>query len=150
MFCRNKGDKACDVTWRPLHRHDEGEWNYGKPDQRKTRSSTDPPDYPSEWFHMLVSLLSLFGDGLEGSFAVLPLEEAAVSALEAAATTARLICSSMRGSGLGCTGGACSVSGWTVISCWSLWLCRRRSWTRSSKMASCSSWIAWFRWVFLF
>lgn len=66
---------------------------------------------------MLESLLSLFGEGFEGSFAALPLEEAAASAAEAGATAARLICSSLRGSGLGCTGGACSAGGWTVISC---------------------------------
>lgn len=99
---------------------------------------------------MLASLLSLLGEGFEGSFAALPLAEAAGSAPEATAAVGRLVCSSLRGSGLGCVGGACSAGGWTVISCCSLWLCRRRSWTRSSKMASCSSWMAWFRWVFLF
>lgn len=101
--------------------------------------------------HMWVSLLSLFGEGFEGSLAALPLDEAAESAGAAATVaTERLVCSSARGSGLGCRGGACSAGGWTVSSCCSLWLCRRRSWTRSSKMASCSSWMAWFRWVFLF
>lgn len=100
--------------------------------------------------HMLVSLLSLLGEGFEGSLAVFPLDEAAVSVLAATAVTERLDCSSLRASGLGCVGGACSAGGWTVSSCCSLWLCSRRSWTRSSKMASCSSWMAWFRWVFLF
>ncbi len=100
--------------------------------------------------HMLVSLLSLLGEGFEGSLAALPLAEAAASAPAATAATERLFCSSLRGSGLGCAGGACSAGGWTVSSCCSLWLCSRRSWTRSSKMASCSSWMAWFRWVFLF
>lgn len=99
---------------------------------------------------MLVSLLSLLGEGFEGSLAALPLAEAAASAPAATAATERLVCSSLRGSGLGCAGGACSAGGWTVSSCCSLWLCSKRSWTRSSKMASCSSWMAWFRWVFLF
>lgn len=101
--------------------------------------------------HMLVSLLSLFGEGFEGSLAAaLPLAEAATSAPATTATTERLVCSSARGSGLGWAGGGCSAGGWAVSSCCSLWLCIRRSCTRSSKMASCSSWMAWFRWVFLF
>lgn len=99
---------------------------------------------------MLPSLLSLPGEGFEGSFAALPLAVTAGSAAEAPAALERLVCSSLRGSGLGCDGGACSAGCWIVISCCSFWLCRSRSWTRSSKMASCSSWMAWFRWVFLF
>ena len=99
---------------------------------------------------MLASLLSLLGEGFEGSLAALPLAGTAASAPAAAGTTERLFCSSLRGSGLGCVGRACSAGGWTVSSCCSLWLCRRRSWTRSSKIASCSSWMAWFRCVFLF
>ncbi len=65
---------------------------------------------------------------------------------------ARLIGSSAldRSSGLGWEGGACSEVGGDVSSCCILWVWRRRSWTRSSNMASCSSWMAWFRWVFLF
>ncbi len=100
--------------------------------------------------HMLVSRLSLLGEGFEGSLATLPLAEVATSAPVATVAAERLVCSSLRGSGLGCVGGACSAGCWTVISCCSLWLCRRRSWTRSSKIASCSSWMAWLRWVFLF
>lgn len=99
---------------------------------------------------MLVSLLSLLGEGFEGSLAVFPLAAVGVSAAAAVAATERLVCSSLRASVLGCGGGACSAGCWTVSSCCCLWLCRRRSWTRSSRMASCSSWMAWFRWVFLF
>lgn len=99
---------------------------------------------------MLASLLSLPGEGLEGSLLFFPLAEAAASVPAATAVTERLACSSLRASGLGCVGGACSDDGCTFSSCCSLWLCKSRSWTRSSKIASCSSWIAWFRWVFLF
>lgn len=98
------------------------------------------------------SLLSLLGDGFEASFAALPLagEGSGAGPGAAVAVVGRLDCSSLRGSGLGCVGGACSPGGWTVISCCSLWLCRRRSCTRSSRIASCSSWMAWLRCVFLF
>lgn len=121
----------------------DNEWRYRTTDQRHRHTAVLTS-------HMLVSLLSLFGEGFEGSLVVFPLAEAAVSALAATAVTERLVCSSPRASGLGCVGGACSAGGWTFSSCCSLWLCNRRSWTRSSKMASCSSWMAWFRWVFLF
>lgn len=77
---------------------------------------------------MLVSLLSLFGEGFDGSLAAFPLVvAAAASAVGATAATERLVCSSLRASGLGCVGGACSADGWAVNSCCSLWLCRRRS-----------------------
>lgn len=136
------------TVWTQLIKQSEPRGNL----TRGRHGTGDPPELPpvESSSHMLESLLSLLGEGFDGSFAALPLEEAAASAPEAAGAAARLVCSSLWGSGLGCTGGAGSDSGWTVISCCSLWLCRRRSWTRSSKMASCSSWIAWFRWVFLF
>lgn len=88
--------------------------------------------------HMLASLLSLLGEGFAGSLAAaadaFPLTGVAVSVAAAAAATAvaataaaagaptaaaaeRLVCSSLRASGLGCVGGACSVDGWTVSSC---------------------------------
>lgn len=50
---------------------------------------------------MLASLLSLLGEGFEGSFAVFPLVEAALSVLPAVAETERLAGSSLRASGLG-------------------------------------------------
>lgn len=128
----------------------DNKWHYRTTDATaETQGSAEPPN-TSPTSHMLVSLLSLLGEGFEGSLAAFPLAEAAVSGPAAAAVTERLVCSSLRASGLGCAGGTCSAGGWTVSSCCSLWLCRRRSWTRSSKMASCSSWMAWFRWVFLF
>lgn len=104
--------------------------------------------------HRLASLLSLLGDGFMASFPGFPLAgAAAVAAVDSKATAAaRLIGSSTldRSSGLGWEGGACSEVGGDVSSCCSLWVWRMRSWTRSSNMASCSSWMAWFRWVFLF
>lgn len=121
----------------------DNEWRYRTTDQRHRRAAVLTS-------HMLVSLLSLLGEGFAGSLAVFPLAETAASTPAATAVTGRLLCSSLRASGLGCEGGACSSGSWTVRSCCSLWLCSRRSWTRSSKMASCSSWMAWFRWVFLF
>lgn len=65
---------------------------------RGRRSSNRPTRItPVESSHMLESLLSLLGEGFDGSFAALPLEEAAASAPEAAgaaAAAARLVCSS--------------------------------------------------------
>ncbi len=100
--------------------------------------------------YRLASLLSLLGDGFKESFPGFPLVGVAVGSTATAA--ARLIGSSAldRSSGLGWEGGACSEVGGDVSSCCILWVWRRRSWTRSSNMASCSSWMAWFRWVFLF
>lgn len=105
--------------------------------------------------YRLASLLSLLGDGFMASFPGFPLAGVAAAAASAgsmATAAARLIGSSAldRSSGLGWEGGACSVVGGDVSSCCNLWVWRRRSWTRSSNMASCSSWMAWFRWVFLF
>lgn len=51
--------------------------------------------------HMLVSRLSLLGDGFEGSFSGFPLVGAGASPVAATVEMERLVCSSLRASGLG-------------------------------------------------
>ncbi|KAG7220897.1 hypothetical protein INR49_017747 [Caranx melampygus] len=113
-LCTSAGDLSNNENLQWITSDATGQLTSGR-DVRRRRAT--------ERSHMLVSLLSLLGDGFEGSLAAFPLAEAAVSVVVAAAaapaaavtvvTTVRLVCSSLRASGLGCVGGACSAGGWT-------------------------------------